>query len=120
MNPSRDLITPKISVWAIEITEEMLVASSLISFLEEVWKATFPGPAKIKKFGDIAGFLKDSAKEGLKAYLKGEKKLMVKSAVKWKWSSIVRGYFQGIESIDEGDFAVPETMGDRLRKLLGN
>ena len=117
--PVRDeKITPKISAWALDLNEEMLLASTGITFFESIWKATFPGKANFKSFSDVIGLLKDAAKDGVKAYLKGEKKLMVQNTIRLKWRSIVSMYFNYDGVADDSDFKIPYTFSDRVREMF--
>jgi len=113
----REKITPRIAAWVVYISEEMLIASALITFFEEAWKSTFPGYTKITQWKDITDFLKDSAKTAVKSYLKGGVKLMVQGAVKIKWRSIVQGYFGYDGVMSDTDFIPQKGFGDRLREL---
>ena len=118
VEPRRDKITPRICAWALDLAEEMLLASSGVTFLEEIWKGSFPGAGNLRSIKEVANLLKDSAKAGVKSYLKGERKLMVQVVVKNKWRSIVTGYVTGQGEFHESDFVIPITFSDRIRKLF--
>jgi hypothetical protein len=98
VDPKRELITPKVIAWAVYITEEMLVATALVTFFESCWKST--------------------------SYLSRNTMLMVKNSVALKYRSMVTGYFnQGVNvsdaerTYDDSDFIPQYGVSDRLRAL---
>ena len=124
IDPKRELITPIIAAWCVYITEEMLVASAFISFVESCWKASFPGYSNITSLADVLKFLTNSAKCAIKSYLNGEIKLIVKMALARNYRTIATGYFnQQADASDaervysDADFIPERCIADRLHEL---
>lgn len=122
--PKREKITPRFAAWCIHLSEEMLVASAMITFVESCWKASFPGYSKIRSMKDITEFLTDSAKAAIKSYLNGEIKLIVKSSVARNTRSKVEGYFDedsnddASRTYDDSDFIIRPGLSDRVREVF--
>ncbi|MCC5985104.1 MAG: hypothetical protein JJU42_12130 [Rhodobacteraceae bacterium] len=110
----REQITPRITIWALDLSREMILASAGIRFLGTLWKGTHPASANIRGFNDLIGLLRDSTKEGVKSYLNGEVQLGVTNIVRARWRSTVDSYFN-YGTISDADFEIRYRFSDRVR-----
>jgi hypothetical protein len=85
-------VDPKLVIFAIYLHSRSIKATALIKVMEELWKGSY-NFGKLRTLASLRDLLKDSIKEGIKSYLKGNVMKMVKSTVAYNWTQAVEMYF---------------------------
>ena len=85
-------VDPKLVVFAIYLHRQGIKATALIKAMEVLWKGSLDFK-NMKSLSQLRVLLKDSVKESIKSYLKGEVSIMVKNTIRSKWRTNIQLYF---------------------------